>query len=144
VAGGWAGVGYGISAGWETGDFQAGVTSVGYGREKGNSQLAIVEETGLVGLGLSLLVVVVVFRKLARGYRAAPSRDAKVLIGLVMGTLAGLLVQSVFEAWWDAPGSPEFVLFWVMTGVGLGVAQAVRARAASRSVAPTGLSPAPA
>ena len=32
------------------GSFAGGLTAVGYGREKGNTQLAIVEETGLVGL----------------------------------------------------------------------------------------------
>lgn len=43
VLGGWIGGGYGVTIGDK--DFQGGLTAVGYGREKGNSQFAIAEET---------------------------------------------------------------------------------------------------
>lgn len=118
-AGGLFGLGYGVSFG-ET-RFEAGVTSFGYGREKGNTQLAIVEETGLVGLSIYLLFVASLFAELLRGYRRTPSRDYKVLTGILIGCLVGLLVQSVFEAWWVAPGAPETVYFWAMVGVALGI-----------------------
>ena len=53
--GGMVGAGYGVSIG--SGDFAGGFTVVGYGREKGNSQLAVWEETGIVGLILYALIL---------------------------------------------------------------------------------------
>lgn len=137
VAGGWLGVGYGVSAGADASALGSQVSSIGYGREKGNSPLAVVEETGLVGSFFYAVLIVVMFRKLFAGFRSAPNREEKVLLGIVIGTITGLLVQSMFEAWWDSPGAPEFVVFWVMTGVGLGVAR----RARSRSAEPKLVSP---
>ena len=52
--GGWFGAGYGVSIGG--GEFTGSVTAIGYGREKGNTQLAIMEETGIIGLVFHLLV----------------------------------------------------------------------------------------
>ena len=53
--GGWFGAGYGVSV--DRGSFRGGLTAVGYGREKGNTQLAIMEETGIVGLAIHVLIV---------------------------------------------------------------------------------------
>src|SRR5208283_3167499 len=61
VKGGFVGGGYGVTIG-DT-DFAGGLTAVGYGREKGNSQLAIMEETGMVGLGLYVIFLVVLFHR---------------------------------------------------------------------------------
>jgi hypothetical protein len=131
--GGWYGVGYGAT----TGDtyFQGGFTAVGYGREKGNAQLAIVEETGLVGLGLYSILMLGLFSPLIGAHRRERNPDMKVALGIIIGTLAGLTAMSVFEAWWVAPGSPESAYFWSLGGVGLALAR--KSRQAANVAAPT-------
>lgn len=126
--GGWFGIGFGVSAG-ET-SFTTGSTTVGYGREKGNSQLAIVEETGLVGLLIYVAFQCALFFRLISRLRVLPPGHDKVLLGLLTGTLFGLTVQSFFEAWWCSPGSPESVYFWTLCGV------CVSMRVARRQQAP--------
>jgi O-antigen ligase len=136
--GGIIGAGYGVSIGGAT--FTGGLTAFGYGREKGNSQLAIVEETGIVGLMLYGLVVVALLGRLLRAFRASRNRDARALVGIVLGAILGALVLGVFEAWWVAPGSPESLWFWTIVGVALGVCDAVlpqpRRRATPVSTSP--------
>lgn len=133
--GGWYGLGYGATAGDAT--FQGGFTAVGYGREKGNAQLAIVEETGLVGFAFYCLLLATLFTRLVSAFRREPNRDGKVILGIVTGALAGLTVMSIFEAWWVAPGSPESAYFWSLAGVGLAVAQKSRqAAGAAAAVQP--------
>jgi O-antigen ligase len=122
--GGVFGGGYGITIGmseWQ----EAGLSSVNYGREKGNSQLAIVEETGIVGLLLYALLLVLLLGYLFKAFRSASYGNDKTALGLALGTLSGMIAHSAFEAWWDAPGSPEFVVFWATAGVGLGLADLV-------------------
>jgi O-antigen ligase len=97
------------------------LTAVGYGREKGNSQLAIVEETGLVGLAFYLVLVFALISRVYGGFAMAKNPRAKVALGLAFGAVVGMLFQSVFEAWWVAPGAPESVAFWALTGVSLGL-----------------------
>lgn len=122
--GGWLGAGYGVSIGANA--FAGGLTAVGYGREKGNTQLAIVEETGVVGLILYLSALGLMFRELITSFMGSSNLDAKVLLALLTGALMGLTVQSFFEAWWVAPGSLESALFWSMMGVALGLARRIR------------------
>jgi O-antigen ligase len=119
-AGGWYGGGYGVTIGDTV--FQGGFTAVGYGREKGNAQLAIVEETGVVGLALYAILLVTLFARLVSAHRHEKNRDVKVTLGIITGALAGLTLMSVFEAWWVAPGSAESAYFWSLAGVGLGLA----------------------
>jgi O-antigen ligase len=121
--GGWFGAGYGVTVG--EADFQGGATAVGYGREKGNSQLAIVEETGIVGLGLYFILLFALFVPLVRAHLREKTADTKVMLGIVIGALAGLTVMSIFEAWWVAPGSAESAYFWSLAGVGLGLTQSL-------------------
>jgi len=99
------------------------LSALSYGREKGNSQLAIVEETGLVGLGLYGILLITLFTPLISAHLREKSRDGKVILGLITGALAGLTLESVFEAWWVAPGSAESAYFWSLAGVGLGIAR---------------------
>lgn len=127
-AGGVFGAGYGVSI--DGGHFRGGFTAVGYGREKGNTQLAIVEETGLVGLGLHLLFLAALFSMVWRAVRRVGDADHKVLLAIVAGALAGGFGVGLFEAWWVAPGAPESIWFWAMVGVGLGLC--TRTRAAAR------------
>jgi len=119
VKGGLAGGGYGVTIG-DT-DFAGGFTAVGYGREKGNSQLAIVEETGIVGLALYVIFLVALFKRAILSVRRGRDPEMKVMGALVLGALAGQIAQSVFEAWWVAPGSPESAYFWALAGVALGL-----------------------
>jgi len=123
VEGGLLGLGYGVSSGG--GEFGGGLTAVGYGREKGNTQMAIVEETGLVGLALYAWLVISLFSIVIKAYRRAVDQSEKALMGLLLGALAGSMVQSIFEAWWVAPGSPESAAFWALAGVSLGAAERV-------------------
>ncbi|KAA6183948.1 hypothetical protein F2Q65_14165 [Thiohalocapsa marina] len=119
MEGGWFGGGYGVTIGDTS--FGGGLSAVGYGREKGNSQLAIMEEMGLVGLFLYVIFLITLSRRLLKTFRRIHSRQEKVLFALVIGMLGGMLVQSVFEGWWVAPGSVEFAYFWALVGVGVGL-----------------------
>lgn len=117
--GGWVGVGYGAAVGG--GEWQGGLTAVGYGREKGNSQLAIIEETGIIGLSLYIMIILSVLVRMGRSFRHARRQELRLAVGIVLGAWIGMHAQSCFEGWWVAPGSPESVAFWALTGVGLGL-----------------------
>jgi hypothetical protein len=119
LKGGWFGGGYGVTIG-ETG-FGGGLTAFGYGREKGNTQFAITEELGLIGLGLYGLLLASLFVHLASTSKQIQTRDDKVAFGIVTGAILGMTVNSVFEAWWVAPGSPESPYFWGLVGIALGL-----------------------
>jgi hypothetical protein len=119
LKGGWFGGGYGVTIG-ET-EFGGGLTAFGYGREKGNTQLAIMEELGLIGLGLYGLLLASLLVHLARTFKRIQTRDDKVAFGIVTGAILGMTVNSVFEAWWVAPGSPECSYFWGLVGIALGM-----------------------
>ena len=131
--GGWFGGGYGVTIG-ETG-FDFGLTAFGYGREKGNTQLAIMEELGLIGLWLYGLLLVSLFGHLARTFKQFQTRDDKVAFGIVTGAILGMTVNSVFEAWWVAPGSPECSYFWGLVGIALGMGR-VAAKTRQRRKSP--------
>jgi len=117
--GGLFGAGYGVSIG--AGTWEGGLTAVGYGREKGNTQLAIIEETGLVGFAFYLALIVALIIRVFGSLTSAKNPQAKVALGLAFGAIVGMLFQSVFEAWWVAPGAPESAAFWALVGVGLGL-----------------------
>ena len=46
-----------------------GLTAIGYGREKANSQLAVLEETGFVGGILYVILIASIGRELFYAYR---------------------------------------------------------------------------
>jgi|APSaa5957512535_1039671.scaffolds.fasta_scaffold06054_3 hypothetical protein len=122
--GGWFGNGYGVSAGQS--DFVGGLTAAGYGREKGNTQLAVWEETGIVGLCLYVLIIASLFMKLLVSYQRVRELKLRIQLAIIIGMQFGLFVQSIFEAWWVAPGSPEAVYFWALTGVSIGLLDKAR------------------
>lgn len=97
----------------------------GYGREKGNSQLAIIEETGVVGFVLYVLLISIIFIKIVPMYFRLRGNQ-KILLGISVGALLGMLTQSCIEAWWSAPGAPETVFFWLMVGATFGVVKGIR------------------
>lgn len=119
LEGGWLGGGFGVSIGAQ--DWEGGFTAQTYGREKGNSQLAVLEEIGVIGFILYLGIILIILKELYAGYRAAKSQELKVAQALILGAIVGLIIQSIFEGWWVALGSLDAVLFWTTTGVGLGL-----------------------
>lgn len=134
LQGGSLGLGYGVAAGFT--DFKFGLTANTYGREKGNSQLAVWEETGLVGLFLYIILMVALAIELPQAFNRMPTPVLKVQYALLGGLCVGLLIQSVFEAWWTSPGAAEFVTFFTTIGVltafrGYGAARPVSARSRS-------------
>jgi len=128
--GGAAGVGFGVSAG-ATNEFHLGrLTTASYTREKSNAQLAMVEETGLIGLGVFVIFLAQSFAALFSGIGRAEAR-ARVELLFLGGLLAGLIVHSAFESWWTAPGSLEAPVFWATLGVTAGLLRRPRLAAAS-------------
>ena len=110
--------------------FQGGLAATGYGREKGNSQLGIMEETGVVGLCLYLASTFSLFALVWRAMKRCRVPRFRPLLSLVFGMLVGFTFQSVFEAWYNAPGSPESMYYWVMVGIAVGLATDPRLRSA--------------
>ena len=114
--GGFLGAGYGVSVGADPSGYRGGLSAVGYGREKGNSALAIIEEIGLIGLVLVLLLLLHIFGMALKAYRMSYGREVRALIGLSTGLWFGLVVHFNFEAWLVAPGSAESLFFWGYIG----------------------------
>lgn len=121
VKGGIAGDGYGVTIGESY--FQGALTTIGYGREQGNAQMAIVEQTGIIGLIIYLVFLTSLYATIIRGIATAKYRWHRQQLWLVGGALSGMLCMSLFEAWWVAPSSPESVYFWTMTGIAIGLSR---------------------
>ena len=119
VEGGWFGAGYGANIG-ENHFKMHGLTSSGYGREKGNAEFASLEETGIIGFSLYLFVLITFFMQAIPSFQKM-SGDAKVIMGLLLGGITGLLLESLTEAWWDVPGGQETICFWALVGLAYGM-----------------------
>jgi O-antigen ligase len=84
-----------------------------YVREKGNSVLAMIEETGFIGLFVFLLPVLFTIIKLFNNKFSLLTTH----YSLLTSALAAMLVHSQFEAWWVGVGSitlPLFLIFLFM------------------------------
>lgn len=81
-----------------------------YIREKGNSILAVIEETGFVGLILFLLPVIYISLKSFRIKYLKFTDNHAILIS----ALVSLLIHAQFEAWWVGPGSIQFPIFLII------------------------------
>ncbi|MHB9011074.1 MAG: O-antigen ligase family protein, partial [Ignavibacteriaceae bacterium] len=106
-----------------------------YIREKGNSTLAIVEETGIVGLILFLLPIGYVLSKFKiqnskfkTEYQYSVSSNQNLessihhnLSILILSFLIAFLFHGQFEAWWVGVGSAEFPLFFTIIGLATAV-----------------------
>ncbi len=97
-----------------------GLANGNYGREKGNSQFAILEETGLVGFVLYVMMLISFFAYVIPYYRRLMGSD-KVAMGLTLGAICGLLVESLVEGWWDSAAAPEGICFWMFVGIAYGM-----------------------
>lgn len=120
VKGGFFGGGCGVTIGSDT-VFEGGAASSSYGREKGNTQLAIIEETGLIGLGLYLLSTFMIIVAVSKRWQTSRNVDENKLQGLMIGLLIGLFINSIFEAWYVAPAAPESIYYWFVVGLSLGL-----------------------
>jgi hypothetical protein len=69
------------------------------------------------------MLLLTLFARLISAHIREQKDDLKVALGIVTGALAGLIIMSVFEAWWVAPGSPESAYFWSLVGVALCLAR---------------------
>lgn len=125
-SGGATGAGFGVSIGSES--FEGGFTAVGYGREKGNSQLAILEELGFVGLTLYIALLGGLIVPLVTMIMNTRDTRRRMAGGIVLGSLLGITGQSLFEAWFVAPGAPESAYFWALAGLSLGLTAAASPR----------------
>lgn len=107
LRGGITGLGYGMS----DQDKQLQIPRTGghfengrYIREKGNSALALIEETGLVGLGLFLLPLFWSIRELAKGFVRIKSNEElsnrRHFFALLLSCMIAFFVYAQFEAWW--------------------------------------------
>jgi hypothetical protein len=132
--GGLTGLGYGISDPGiifpedATGSHYEGERFV---REKGNSTLALIEETGVIGLILFLIPLFYVFRNTMRNVILSEPKDLKqkrffsrkggirmtIHYSLITAAVAAFLLHSQFEAWWVGVGSVQLPLFFVYIGL---------------------------
>jgi O-antigen ligase len=120
--GGVFGLGYGVSAP----DIKTPILTGShyedgrYIREKGNSVLAMIEETGLIGLILFLLPMIWIIRKFIiynSQFTIKENFRSNSTFYIVHCTLFAMLVHAQFEAWWVAVGSialPLFLIFLFM------------------------------
>ena len=130
------GAGYGVSVGADSTSYRGGLSAVGYGREKGSSALAIIEEVGVAGLVLVLLIVVHVFRRALKAYRKARTQKVRSIMGLLTGLLFGMVLHANIEAWFVAPGSAESILFWGVLGAFYALSSRVINRARAKKLKP--------
>lgn len=121
MQGGYSGGGYGVSIGSDESQYSGGLTSVGYGREKGSSILAVIEETGWIGLGILVVFFYKLFACGFRAYSVNRVKETRLLIGTLTGLIVGLLVYSNIEAWWVSPGSAPSMFFWGISGMYYGL-----------------------
>jgi hypothetical protein len=120
------GVGFGVSSGLSS-DWSGEGTSIGFGREKGSSELAVWEELGMAGLVLYGLLLVGTASALGiPGKRFSFDPDIRFYHFLTVGFFVGAFVSSSFEAWFTAPGSPESAAYWAVLGMGFGVFRGAR------------------
>lgn len=116
-----SGAGVGISIGSNPYRYYGGLSSVGYGREKGNSVLAIIEETGFIGFGIVTWILYIFLSTALRAYKRTKAREDRLLVGTLTAFMLGFLVHANFEAWWVAPGSAESLFFWGLAGLSYAV-----------------------
>lgn len=81
-----------------------------YIREKGNSVLAIIEESGYIGLILFLLPAFYIALKSFTIQHSQRTNHSSLLTAV----FASILVHAQFEAWWVGPGSIQFPVYLII------------------------------
>jgi hypothetical protein len=139
LEGGLIGLGYGIShPEIRSGEYSDHFENGRLIREKGNSTLALIEETGLIGLMLFLIpifiiVILSVTKDLSKkrffsrlgGIRMTTDHSqlptclpvGKATHNLLTAALAAFILHSQFEAWWIGVGSVQLPLFFIYLGL---------------------------
>jgi len=132
--GGFTGLGYGVS---DPGIILHGITGSHYEdgryvREKGNSILALVEETGVIGLVLFIIPVLYIFRISGSVIKQLSDSTIKQsttiksfshslkTYALLISVIVALILHAQFEAWWVGVGSVQLPLFFLILGSALG------------------------
>lgn len=97
-------------------------------REKMISALALIEETGIMGLLLFLLPIVYVLLKLTKKYFLAlktslgSNTSTRINIAMMIAIILAFTVNAQIEAWWVGVGSIQLPLFFMVLGQGIQVA----------------------
>lgn len=120
LKGGLVGGGFAVTIGEDDFSKKHIASGAEYGREKGNAQYAIMEETGVLGLVLYSIILITFFSCVIPYYLQLKGSN-RVVMGVVLGLIIGLLVESIVEAWWDSAAAPEMILFWLLVGVTFGM-----------------------
>lgn len=123
--GGLIGLGYGISdpKNINKKDLQEGTR---YYREKMISVLALVEEVGVIGLGLFLAILgyalwqMVKIVRCKRGDVKRERSNIRMEAAFMIAVLVALSFDAQVEAWWLGAGSWQFLLFFAIIGYSIG------------------------
>ncbi len=114
--GGVLGAGFGVSIGESR--YWSLKTISRLAREKGNSFLAIVEETGVIGLVLYCAMLCCLLYAIRRP-NLAPDPDRRFIINIATGYFLGALLHGQFEAWFLSFG-PDISVYWATLGLAIG------------------------
>jgi O-antigen ligase len=128
LEGGLFGLGYGIShPDIRSGEYSDHFENGRLIREKGNSTLALIEETGLIGLMLFLIpIFYILFKLIYTKDTLLPTPNSqlptclpvgKATHNLLTAALAAFILHSQFEAWWVGVGSVQLPLFFIYLGL---------------------------
>jgi hypothetical protein len=119
LEGGLRGLGYGIShPEIRSGEFSDHFEKGRLIREKGNSALALIEETGVIGLTLFLIPIFMalnIFRIYNVEFRMKARTNYTFYI--IYSSLAAILLHAQFEAWWVGVGSIQLPLYFIYLGM---------------------------
>ena len=116
--GGLVGLGYGISdPNIKPGSLGDHYENGRFVREKGNSILALVEETGIVGLVLFILPIFFILRKFRKYNVEFRIKDNNYAVYILLSALTAFIIHAQFEAWWVGVGSVQLPLFFLYLGL---------------------------
>ena len=119
------GAGYGVSIDAVNSGKQV-LSASNYGREKGNTQLAVIEETGFIGISIYSLFLFYTSRLAYKVYSSRCYNQKEfVFLCIIFSSIVGFILHSSIEAWWVAPGAMETAYFWSLNGAFVGFSQKV-------------------
>ena len=124
IHGGLNGLGYGISDPENVINKDI-VEGKRYYREKMISVLALIEEVGLIGMGLFLAIIGYVFWGLINAKGKILNNKLEIInvkleAAFMIAVLIGLSFNAQIEGWWLGAGSWQFLLFFMFLGLGFG------------------------
>lgn len=123
--GGLFGIGYGVSQPPSSKKIIGHFESNGqlFVREKMIGALALIEEVGLIGLGLFLAIIGFVFWHLLTSFKIKNSRlknlNSECEAAFLFAVLIGFCFHAQVEAWWVGVGSFGLPLFFMILGQGV-------------------------